>query len=124
MVQLMPLHPKVPSSLALFESRPVLHFWYWLTQVVLEKWPLNGCSSGGGGGGGSSSSSSSEGQITTTVICVNHKTMLRISHQSNTYTYYYHYHYNALLDALHWQSGTHCRKLFSVVTLLQFLSLG
>ena len=58
MVQLMPLHPKVPSSLALFESRPVLNFWYWLTQVVPEKWPLNEC---GSGGGGSSSSSSSEG---------------------------------------------------------------
>ena len=28
------------------------------------------------------------------------------------------------LDALHRQSGTHYRKLFSVVTLLQFLSLG
>ena len=30
---------------------------------------------------------------------------------------------NALFDALHRQSGTHYRKLFSVVTLLQFLSL-
>jgi len=39
MVQLM------PSSLASFESRLVLSFWYWLTQVVLEKRPLNGCSS-------------------------------------------------------------------------------
>jgi len=27
-------------------------------------------------------------------------------------------------DALHQLSGTHYRKLFSVVTLLQFLSLG
>jgi len=44
-VQLMPLHPKTPSSLALFESRLVLPFWYRLTQVVLEKRPLNGCSS-------------------------------------------------------------------------------
>jgi len=40
MVQLMPL----PSSLALFKSRLVLPFWYQLTQVVLEKRPLNGCS--------------------------------------------------------------------------------
>ena len=42
MVQLMPLHPKTPSSLATFKSRLVLHFWYWLTQVVLEKRVLNG----------------------------------------------------------------------------------
>jgi len=52
MVQLMPLHSKNPSSLASFKSRLVLPFWYWLTQVVMEKRPLNGCSS-------SSSSSSS-----------------------------------------------------------------
>jgi len=31
---------------------------------------------------------------------------------------------NALFDAVHQLSGTHYRKLFSVVTLLQFLSLG
>ena len=31
---------------------------------------------------------------------------------------------NALFDALRQLSGTHCRKLFSIVTLLQFLSLG
>ena len=31
---------------------------------------------------------------------------------------------NALFDVLHQLSGTHYRKLFSVVTLLQFLSLG
>jgi len=48
MVQLMPLHPKTPSSLASVKSRPVLLFWYRLTQVVLEKRPLNGCSSGTG----------------------------------------------------------------------------
>ena len=36
-VQLMPLHPKTPSAFALCESRLVLPFWYWLTQVVLEK---------------------------------------------------------------------------------------
>ena len=43
-VQLMPLHPKTPSSLALFKSRLVLPFWYWFIQVVLEIRPLNGCS--------------------------------------------------------------------------------
>jgi len=37
MVQLMPLHPQTPSSLASFESRLVLPF-----QVVVEKRPLNG----------------------------------------------------------------------------------
>jgi len=37
MVQLMPLHPKTPSSLASFKSRLVFCFWYWLAQVVLEK---------------------------------------------------------------------------------------
>jgi len=37
MVHKMTLHN--PSSLALF--RPVLPFWYQLTQVVLEKRPLN-----------------------------------------------------------------------------------
>jgi len=44
-VQLMPLHPQTPSSLASFKSRMVLPFspfWYWLTQVVVEKRPLNG----------------------------------------------------------------------------------
>jgi len=45
MVQLMPLHPKTPSSVASFQSRPVLPFCYTLTQVALEKRPLNGCSS-------------------------------------------------------------------------------
>ena len=45
MVQLMPRHPKTPSSLALFKSRLVLPFWYRLTQVVLETRPLNRCSS-------------------------------------------------------------------------------
>ena len=44
MVQLMPLHPKTLSPLASFKSRLVLPFWYRLTQVVLEKRPLNGCS--------------------------------------------------------------------------------
>jgi len=44
MVQLMPLHPQTPSSLASFKSRLVSPFWYRLTQVVLhEKRPLNGC---------------------------------------------------------------------------------
>jgi len=34
-----------PSSLASCKSRLVLLFWYRLSQVVLEKRPLNGCSS-------------------------------------------------------------------------------
>jgi len=41
----MPLYPRTPSSLASFTSRLVLPFWYRLTQVVVEKRPLNGCSS-------------------------------------------------------------------------------
>jgi len=44
MVQLMPLHFKTPSSLASFKSRLVLPFWYQLSQVVLDKRPLNWCS--------------------------------------------------------------------------------
>ena len=46
MVQLMPLPSQNPSSLASFKSRLVLvlPFWYRLTQVVLEKSQLNGCS--------------------------------------------------------------------------------
>ena len=43
-VQLMPLLPKPPSSLASFKFRLVLPFWYRLSHV-LEKRPLNGCSS-------------------------------------------------------------------------------
>jgi len=31
------------SSVALLKSRMLLRFWCWLTQVVLEKKPLNGC---------------------------------------------------------------------------------
>jgi len=41
MVHLMPLHPKTPLSLASFKSRLVLHFQCQLTEVVLEKRPLN-----------------------------------------------------------------------------------
>jgi len=37
--------PKTPWSLAWFKSRLALPFWYRLIQVVLEKRPLNGCSS-------------------------------------------------------------------------------
>ena len=40
MVQLMPLHSRILSSLASFKSRLVLPFWYQLIQVVLEKRPL------------------------------------------------------------------------------------
>ena len=45
MVQLMPVHPETPSSLASFKSRVVSPFWYRLTRVFLEKRPLSGCSS-------------------------------------------------------------------------------
>jgi len=45
MVQLIPLHPKIPSSLASLKSTLVLPFWYRFTQAVLEKRPLNGCNS-------------------------------------------------------------------------------
>ena len=45
--------PKTPSSLASFISRLASRFWYRLTQVVLEKRPLNGCSSSSGVGGSS-----------------------------------------------------------------------
>jgi len=45
MVQLMPLHPQTPSSLASFKSRLVLPFWCRLTQAGLEMRTLNGCSS-------------------------------------------------------------------------------
>ena len=57
MVQLMPLHPKTWSSLVTFKSRLVVPFWYRLSPVVLEKMPLNGCSSSSSGGGGSGSGS-------------------------------------------------------------------
>jgi len=53
-------HPKTPSLHASFKSRLILLFCYWLTQVVLEKWPLNWCSS-------SSSSSSSSSNFQTKV---------------------------------------------------------
>ena len=41
-VQLMSLHPQTPSSLASFKYRLLLPFWYWLTQALLEKRPING----------------------------------------------------------------------------------
>ena len=45
MVQLMPLPSlnRIISCLILIETG--LHFWYRLTQIVLENGPLNGCSS-------------------------------------------------------------------------------
>jgi len=57
MVQLIPLHRKTPSSLSSFKSRLVSPFWYQLSQVVLEKSPLNGSSSSSSSGGGGSRSS-------------------------------------------------------------------
>ena len=53
-VQLILLLSKTPPFLASFKSRLVLPFWYRFTHVVLEKRPLNGCSS-------SSSSSDNSG---------------------------------------------------------------
>ena len=50
MVQLTPLHPKTPSSLVSFKSELVLPLCYRLTQVVLDKRLLNGCSSSSSGG--------------------------------------------------------------------------
>jgi len=41
-VQLMPLPPIISCSSKIHNGLP---FWCWLTQVVLEKRPLNGCSS-------------------------------------------------------------------------------
>ena len=42
-------HPQTPSSLASLKSRMVWPFRYQLTQGVLEKRPLNGCSSSSSG---------------------------------------------------------------------------
>ena len=38
--------PQTLTSLASFKCRLLIPTWYWLTQVILEKRPLNGCSSG------------------------------------------------------------------------------
>jgi len=43
MAQLMPQWSGALWSLASVKSRLVLPFWYWLTQVVLDKGPLNRC---------------------------------------------------------------------------------
>jgi len=63
MVQLLPLHPKPPSSLVSFKSRLVLPCWNRLTQVVLENRPLSRCIS-------SSSCSSSSSTATTTTAAI------------------------------------------------------
>ena len=42
-------HEVLTSTLASFESRLVLTFWHWLTQVVLENGPFNGSSSSSSG---------------------------------------------------------------------------
>ena len=39
-------NPQTSLSLASFKSRLVLPLWFWITQVYLEKRPLNGCSIG------------------------------------------------------------------------------
>ena len=38
-----PADATATQSLALVKSRLALPFWFWLTWVVPEKWPLNGC---------------------------------------------------------------------------------
>ena len=43
MVQLMPLHPQPHNFFPHLNPDWFLPFWYRLTQVVLEKRPLNGC---------------------------------------------------------------------------------
>ena len=45
MVQLVPLPSQNPIISCLTEIQIFLPFWYRLTQVVLEKRPLNGCGS-------------------------------------------------------------------------------
>ena len=69
MVQLMPVHLKTRSSLASFKSRLVLPFLYRVTQVVLEKTPLNGCSSTSSSGSSSSTSSRSSSSSTVGMVC-------------------------------------------------------
>jgi len=49
-------HPQTPSSLASFKCRLAFTFLVWLTQVALEKRPLNGCSSSSSRSSSSSSS--------------------------------------------------------------------
>jgi len=48
MVPLMPLPSRTLLFLASFKSRSILLFWYRLTQVVVEKRPLNRCISSSG----------------------------------------------------------------------------
>jgi len=43
MVQLMPLPPIISCFIKIQNRLP---FWCWLTQLVLEKMPLNGCNCG------------------------------------------------------------------------------
>jgi len=65
-------HPQIPSLLALFKFRLVLPFWCQLSQVVLEKRPLHGCSS--------SSSSSSNCNRCLVFSCLSMLTMLHCPH--------------------------------------------
>ena len=74
----MPLHPKAPLSLASFKSRLVLPFWYRLTQVVLEKTPLSGCSSSSSSSAGGGGSSSRDRGYAISVIC--HTLLFHVGH--------------------------------------------
>jgi len=82
-------------------------FWYRPTQVVLDQRPLNGCVCNedclGGGFIIEQTSASHYGKCGINSLLVTR---------------------NTLFGALQQLSGTHYRKLFSVVTLLQFLSLS
>ena len=78
----MPLHPRTPSFLASFKSRLVLPFWYRLTQVVLEKRPLSGCSST------SNSSSSSIVTFPFAQVFYDHSTLNEFVHGDLVLWYY------------------------------------
>jgi len=67
--------PKPHHLLPQFKSRLVSPFWYWLTQVVMEKRPLDGCSSGIGSCGGTCTS----GSCTWAGVCVGCQLMRKMT---------------------------------------------
>ena len=108
--QLMPLHPKTLLSLASFQSRLVLFFWYRLVQVVVEKRLLNG--------NGCSNSSSSSSCCCCCCCCLwwsNEKYVGAIFVASGVYLTY-----NLLREA--WETrGDHASVRFHCVELFVFL---
>jgi len=102
MVQLLPLPSLNPIISCLI--RLILSFWYWITQIVLEKRPLNGCSS-------NSSKSKTichlyakqNGTETVKVITLkkplssipNPNVLVAINHKVYDYYYYYYNHLTA-----------------------------